>query len=108
MKQLEQEGVEVSIARHETAGKAVRAAVKAMGLHYICRSDDYADNAVTAVLLPKSIEDYGIRKHVVEQYVVIFGDAKITSWELCRPIFLDNSILFCYSGCYKRDKELRF
>jgi len=98
MKQLEQEGIEASIARHETAGMAVRAGVKAMGLHYICRDDDYADNAVTAVLLPKSIEDYGIRRHLFEQYGVIFGDANMMSWDVYKKQIGCNYVRFGTMG----------
>lgn len=98
MKQLEQEGIAAAIARHETAGKAVRAAVKAMGLRYICRDEKHADNAVTAVLLPKSIEDYGIRKHLFEQYGVIFGDANMMSWDVYRSQIGDNYVRFGTMG----------
>lgn len=98
MKQLEQEGIEASITRHDTAGKAVRAAVKAMGLHYICRDDDYADNAVTAVLLPKSIEDYAIRRHLFEEYGVIFGDANMMSWDIYKNQIGSNYVRFGTMG----------
>ncbi len=79
---LEKEGLENCIRRHEIAGKAVRAAVRAMGLTYICKEDRFADNAVTAVLLPNHIEDYQIRRHLFERYRVILGDANMMSWDV--------------------------
>jgi aspartate aminotransferase-like enzyme len=98
LKQLEQEGIDASINRHETAGMAVRAAVKAMGLHYICQDDSYADNAVTAVLLPQSIEDYGIRRHLFERYGVIFGDANMMSWNVYKSQIGKNYVRFGTMG----------
>ena len=78
------------------------------GLHYMFRNDGYADNAVTAVLLPKDIEDYGIRKDLFEQCGVILGHASMMSWEVHWSLFLDNCIFFCYSDRYKCNEELRF
>jgi len=98
MKQLEHEGIDASIERHETAGMAVRAAVKAMGLQYICRDDRYADNAVTAVLLPDSIEDYQVRKHLFERYGVIFGDANMMSWDVYKSQIGCNYVRFGTMG----------
>jgi aspartate aminotransferase-like enzyme len=82
LKQLEEEGIENSIARHELAGRAVRAAVAALGLETVCKDESYADNAATAVRLPDHIEDYQIRKHLFEEYGVILGDANMMSWDV--------------------------
>jgi len=98
LKQLREEGLEMSIARHKVAGKAVRAAVKAMGLDYICQDDRYADNAVTAILLPDGIEDYQIRKHMFERYGVILGDANMMSWEVYKSQIGRNYVRFGTMG----------
>jgi len=98
LKQLREEGLERSIARHEIAGKAVRSAVKAMGLDYICQDDRYADNAVTAILLPDEIEDYQIRKHLFEHYGVILGDANMMSWDAYKSQIGRNYVRFGTMG----------
>lgn len=95
---LEEEGLENCIKRHETAGKAVRAAVKAMGLTYICKEDRFADNAVTAILLPDHIEDYQIRRHLFEQYRVILGDANMMSWDVYKKQIGRNYVRFGTMG----------
>ena len=98
LKQLREEGLERSIARHKIAGKAVRSAVKAMGLDYICQDDRYADNAVTAILLPDEIEDYQIRKHLFEHYGVILGDANMMSWDAYKSQIGRNYVRFGTMG----------
>lgn len=81
---LTEEGLEHYIARHETAGRAVRAALGAMGLETMCREERVADNAVTAILLPQGIDDFQIRRHLFDRYQVILGDANMLSWERYR------------------------
>jgi len=80
--ELRKEGLGKSINRHKVAGEAVRAALKAMGLDYMCKDDRFADNAVTAVFLPEEIDDYQIRRHLFERYGVILGDANMMSWDV--------------------------
>jgi aspartate aminotransferase-like enzyme len=84
LKALSEEGLEHAIARHETAGRAVRAAVEAMGLESMCREPAAADNAVTAIFLPEGIEDFQIRRHLFDAYQVILGDANMLSWDRYR------------------------
>jgi aspartate aminotransferase-like enzyme len=79
---MKEEGLAPCIARHETAGRAVRAAVKAMNLDYLCREERYADHAVTAILLPDGIGDYQIRRHLYDHYGVILGDGNMASWDV--------------------------
>jgi len=81
LRALEQEGLEPYIRRHQIAGKAVRAAVQAMGLETMCKDERFADNAVTAILLPAGIEDFQLRRHLFETYHVILGDANMLSWD---------------------------
>jgi len=82
LKQVKGEGLDNFINRHRMAGRAVRAAVRAMGLEYMCRDDRFADNAVTAVFLPGDIQDYRFRRHMFETYGVVLGDANMMSWEI--------------------------
>ena len=66
------------------AGKAVREALKALGLTTMCAREADADNAVSAVFLPQGLGDYGFRRHLYETYGVILGDANMLSWETYR------------------------
>jgi alanine-glyoxylate transaminase/serine-glyoxylate transaminase/serine-pyruvate transaminase len=79
---MKEEGLAACIARHETAGRAVRAALRAMDLDVICRDERFADHAVTAVLLPNGIGDYQIRRHLYDRYGVVLGDGNMASWEV--------------------------
>jgi aspartate aminotransferase-like enzyme len=98
LKQLEKEGINNSIIRHKTAGYAVRQAVNAMGLQYMCHEEAFADNAVTAVFLPNNIEDYQIRKHLYENYGVILGDANMMSWDVYKEKIGKNYVRFGNMG----------
>ncbi len=80
LKQVWEEGFDNFIQRHRLAGRAVRAAIKAMGLEYMCADDRFADNAVTAVFLPGDIQDYGFRRRMFETYGVVLGDGNMMSW----------------------------
>ncbi len=79
---MKEEGLASCIKRHEVAGRAVRAAIRAMGLDYLCRDERFADHAVTAVLLPEGIGDYQIRRHLYDHYGVILGDGNMASWDV--------------------------
>lgn len=79
---LKEEGLEACIARHEIAGRAVRAAVRAMNLGTLCRDERFADHAVTAVRLPEGIGDYQIRRHLYDHYGVVLGDGNMASWDV--------------------------
>jgi (S)-ureidoglycine---glyoxylate transaminase len=82
LRAMKEEGLAACIARHETAGRAVRAALKAMSLDVLCRDERFADHAVTAVVLPKGIGDYQIRRHLYDRYGVVLGDGNMASWEV--------------------------
>jgi aspartate aminotransferase-like enzyme len=98
LNQLKSEGLDKCIKRHEVAGCAVRSALKAMGLQYMCRDDTAADNAVTALYLPDRIEDFQIRKHLYENYSVILGDANMMSWDVYRRQINRNYVRFGTMG----------
>ena len=79
---MKEEGLPACIARHEIAGRAVRAALKSMNLDTLCRDERFADHAVTAVVLPDKIGDYQIRRHLYDRYGVVLGDGNMASWEV--------------------------
>ncbi len=81
LRALDQEGLDHYVGRHEIAGAAVRAAVRAMGLDTICKEERFADNAATAILLPADIDDFQLRRHLFETYQVVLGDANMLSWD---------------------------
>jgi len=82
LKQVKEEGFGRFLGRHRLAGRAVRAAVKALGMEIMCAEEAHADNAVSAVFLPPGLEDYGFRRHLYQTYGVILGDANMLSWEV--------------------------
>lgn len=66
-------GLDAVIARHEAAGRACRAAVRAMGLELWPRSDAYAANCVTAVRCPQGVEVKPTLDHIRERYGVMLS-----------------------------------
>lgn len=66
------EGMENVYARHILLAKAVRAAVRAIGLKPLAE-DDCASAAITAVWSPEGISADDIRKTLKEEYNVIFA-----------------------------------
>ena len=81
LRDLQEEGLDACILRHQTAGLAVRTAVESLGLERMCKDARFADNAVTAVFLPDTIDDYTLRRYLFERYGVILGDANMVSWD---------------------------
>lgn len=98
LNQLMEEGIGNSIYRHKNAGHAVRKAVRAMGLEYMCQDDRNADNAVTAILLPDNIEDFQLRKHLFNNYGVVLGDANMLSWDVYKREIGKNYVRFGNMG----------
>ena len=68
-----EDGIDASIARHATAGRAVRAGVQAMGLSLWPRHEDYAANCVTATRLPEGIGTDALLAHVRARYGVMLS-----------------------------------
>jgi pyridoxamine---pyruvate transaminase len=71
--QVLEEGLESCIARHQTAARAVRAGVQAMGLELWPRREDYAAGCVTAIRVPDGISRAGTLEHVRERYGVMLS-----------------------------------
>jgi pyridoxamine---pyruvate transaminase len=71
--QVLEEGLESCIARHQTAARAVRAGVQAMGLELWPRREDYAAGCVTAIRVPDGVSRAGTLDHVRERYGVMLS-----------------------------------
>jgi pyridoxamine--pyruvate transaminase len=71
--QVLEEGLESCIARHQTAARAVRAGVQAMGLELWPRREDYAAGCVTAIRVPDGVSRAGTLNHVRERYGVMLS-----------------------------------
>ena len=71
--QVLEEGLENCIARHQTAARAARAGVQAMGLELWPRREEYAAGCVTAVRVPQGISRAGALEHIRERYGVMLS-----------------------------------
>jgi len=71
--ELLEEGLDVSIARHERSAAACRAGIRAMGLDLWPRSDEIAAACVTAVAVPEGLTDVQVRAHCRERYGVMIS-----------------------------------
>jgi pyridoxamine--pyruvate transaminase len=71
--QVLEEGVETCIARHQTAARAVRAGVQAMGLELWPRREEYAAGCVTAIRVPDGISRADTLAHIRERYGVMLS-----------------------------------
>lgn len=72
LKILQEEGIENVWERHSLMAKAVRNAVKAMGLKVLA-DEKYASNTVTAIILPENIKYEDLASLLREKYNVIIG-----------------------------------
>lgn len=73
IKMLKEEGLENIFARHEKMTKAVRAAVKALGLKLLVEDESIASKAVTPVFPPEGVEADKLRKIIREKYGVVLA-----------------------------------
>lgn len=71
--QVLEEGLTAVIARHETAARACRAGVAAMGLATWPKSDDIASACVTAVAVPDGLDHEVLRDHIRARYGVMLS-----------------------------------
>jgi pyridoxamine--pyruvate transaminase len=74
--QILSEGVGASIARHETAARACRAGVAAMGLRIWPKTEDIAAASVTAIAVPGVLDHQAVRDHVRARYGVMLADGQ--------------------------------
>jgi pyridoxamine---pyruvate transaminase len=71
--QVLEEGLDACIARHQTAARAVRAGVQAMGLELWPRSEEYAAGCVTAIRVPEGVARAEALAHIRERYGVMLS-----------------------------------
>jgi len=71
--QVLEEGLAASIARHETAARACRAGITAMGLWLWPKSEDISAACVTAVAVPDGLDHEAVRDHVRTRYGVMLS-----------------------------------
>jgi pyridoxamine---pyruvate transaminase len=74
--QVLEEGLAASIVRHETAARACRAGVTAMGLRLWPKSEDITAPCVTAVAVPDGLDHEAVRGHVREHYGVMLSSGQ--------------------------------
>lgn len=67
-----EEGLEARWARHQLNGDALKAGLKAMGLH-ILTEPGYELSVLTAVSLPEGVDELAIRKALLEEYNIEIG-----------------------------------
>jgi pyridoxamine---pyruvate transaminase len=71
--QVLDEGLDTCIARHQTAARAVRAGVQAMGLELWARREAYAAGCVTAIRVPEGISRADALAHIRDRYGVMLS-----------------------------------
>ncbi len=67
------EGLENRFERHQRAGKAMRAAIKALGLELLSKNDDVASNTLTAPYYPNKIDAATFLQAISEDGIVLAG-----------------------------------
>lgn len=73
------EGLEQRFARHETAGRAVRRGIAAMGLSIVAQSESIASDVVTVVRLPEGLNEREIRAYLLDRHRIALGNGEIGS-----------------------------
>src|SRR5690554_352012 len=67
------EGLDNRFERHQRAGKAMRAAIKALGLELLSKNDDVASNTLTAPYYPNKIYAATFLQAISEDGIVLAG-----------------------------------
>ncbi len=70
---VDEEGLENVFARHARLAEAVRAAVRAWGLPFVCEDPSTASNTITAVRTPPGVDSNELLKHARERYGLSLG-----------------------------------
>jgi len=74
LKKIHSEGLERVFKRHEVAGKAVRAGIKAAGLKLLVKDEKYASNAVTAIVWPQGYDYTKFWRTLYDRYNLMVGN----------------------------------
>ncbi len=67
-----EEGLEARWARHQLNGDALKAGIKALGLHILTKPG-YELSVLTAISLPEGVDELAIRKGLLEEYNIEIG-----------------------------------
>lgn len=73
LKTILTEGMDIRFKRHRSGGKAVRAAMKAMGLRLVPVSDDIAANTLSAVFYPDGISGKDLLREIYLSGIILAG-----------------------------------
>jgi aspartate aminotransferase-like enzyme len=74
LKKIHKEGLERVFKRHEVAGKAARAGIKAAGLKLLVKDENYASNTVTAIVWPQGYDYTKFWRTLYDRYNVMVGN----------------------------------
>lgn len=73
LEMIREEGLAAIQARHTRLGRAVRAALQAIGLELLVKEDRWASPAVTAALAPAGVAPLELRRVLEERYGVVIA-----------------------------------
>lgn len=76
LKMMKKEGLQEIFARHARHAKALRAAVRAMGLKLFVEDDKIASNAITAILPPDGVSVPDIRKTLKNDFDIVVANGQ--------------------------------
>jgi aspartate aminotransferase-like enzyme len=74
LKKIHAEGLERVFKRHEVAGKAVRAGIKAAGLKLLVKDENYASNTVTGIIWPQGYDYVRFWRTLYDRYNLMVGN----------------------------------
>ena len=74
LKKIHGEGLERVFKRHEVAGKAVRAGIKAARLKLLVKDEKYASNTVTGIVWPQGYDYAKFWRTLYDRYNIMVGN----------------------------------
>ena len=76
LEMIKEEGIENIVARHAKIAKALRAAIRAIGLKLFVEDDKIASNSITAILPPEGISVPDIRSTIKKDYDIVVANGQ--------------------------------
>ena len=76
LKMMKKDGLENILARHAKHARALRAAIKAIGLKLMVEDDSVASNAITAIYPPEGISVPDIRSTMKKDYDIVVANGQ--------------------------------
>ena len=76
LKMMKKDGLDNILARHEKHAKALRAAIKAIGLKLMVEDDKIASNAITSVFPPEGISVPDIRSTLKKDFDIVVANGQ--------------------------------